>query len=180
MNRYYLYKNTINGLACFAMLGLVVLLLTVAHAEGQEPSTQAMDTDRSTGACPLEDLRLRTKLGNFISPRSGITPVWAQTLKHSNPIPQMAEIQGRHDIRILEDPEDTAACVALNQQLEDYFAETRTTTDSSGNTYVDYIYDIAYYKAVGLYFAVIVHAPLRQPDDPNLLQFTTARGTLIA
>jgi hypothetical protein len=167
MNRYYLHKNAIKGLARFTMLGLAMLLCIGTHAAAQVPSAQTIESHRGAGACPLDDLRLRTKLENFIFPRHDKIPVWAQTLKHTDPIPQMADIQGRHDIQILADPEDTAACIALKQQLEDYFAKTITTTGSSGDTYVDYAKDIAYYKAVDLYFAVIVPAPLRQPDDPN-------------
>ena len=169
MNRYYLSKYTIKDLANFAMLGLVMLLWSSSYAEAQVTSDQTNVSEQSVGACPLDDLRLRAKLEKFVFPKPDVIPIWAQALKDTDPIPQMWEIKGRHDIQVLADPQDTAACTALNQQLQDYSAKKTTTTNSDGKTYVDYTYEIAYYKAVDLYFAVIVHAPLRQPDDPNMI-----------
>jgi hypothetical protein len=169
MNRYYLSKYTIKDLANFAMLGLVMLLWSGSYAEAQVTSDQTNVSDQSVGACPLEDLRLRAKLEKFVFPKRDVIPIWAQTLKDTDPIPQMWAIYGRHDIKVLADPQDTAACTALNQQLQDYSAKKITTTNSDGTTYVDNAYDFAYYQAVDLYFAVIMFAPLRQPDDPNMI-----------
>lgn len=115
-------------------------------------------------SCPAVQPRLRKRVEEFIFPDPRHEPKWANE-DIGKIIPGLAFIDGRHEIRIMKDPADSAACAHLNELHARELSETSTFPDQDEPYYV---YDVNYYKAEGFYFVVISHAPTPQPDDPFL------------
>lgn len=113
-------------------------------------------------SCPVVEPRVREKLENFIFPDPRYEPKWADE-EVDKIIPGLAFIEGRHEIKALQDPTDTTACKHFNEIHARELSETSTFPDQAEPYYV---FDVVYYKAAGFYFVVISHVPTPQPDDP--------------
>lgn len=152
--------------AC-AGIGLLLLFLPEfgAASAGPDEGTQHV-------ACPADVAKARERLEGFIFPHPDYVPRWADE-ERGRTIPELAEISGRSQIRLLTDPGHTEVCEHFNQRYAEGLSLRYEDVDRPDPAYV---YDFVYYEVGPFYIAVRVYAPIPQPDDPDMISARTGYG----
>lgn len=175
-------KSTVYSyLSAFTLLATMTGLENSAMADTDRMAALTHDEIRVSefGACPADVTQARQRLENFIfSGGPDYKPIWADEARvgKSGVIPGLGQITGRRQIKLLDDPQDTATCEYFNDVHQEHL--TRKSPDpDSGQPF--YTWDVVYYKTNDYYLVIRTHAPLPQPDDPRTSRQTTARELIV-